>query len=207
MRELLQGAWEFLLAGGPVMWPLVAASVWLWSLIILKGLWLRQLRREHLDLKQALAWLEGERGVPPRRGPRGRALADFLAHRRGSGAADLRLWQWAVWRQGPELGSHLAGILALAAVAPLLGLLGTVGGMIQTFQAIRLYGAGNAQALAAGISQALITTETGLLIAIPALAAGYYLRRQVKKEQEKLLSFQQAVERRLKEQGGKACWA
>jgi len=165
-------------------------------------------RRERLDLKQALAWLEKGRGdAPPARGPRGRALADFLSRRQGHPASDLRLWQWAVWRQGPGLWSHLASILALAAVAPLLGLLGTVGGMIQTFQAIRLYGAGNAQALAAGISQALITTETGLLIAIPALVSGYYLRRQVRKEQEKLLSFQQAVERWLKQEGGGACWA
>ncbi|MGJ8670182.1 MAG: MotA/TolQ/ExbB proton channel family protein [Oceanococcus sp.] len=57
----------------------------------------------------------------------------------------------------------------IAAVAPLMGLLGTVVGMINTFQAITLYGTGDPQTMAGGISQALITTVLGLVVAVPAV--------------------------------------
>ncbi|HAQ50749.1 MAG TPA: flagellar motor protein MotA, partial [Gammaproteobacteria bacterium] len=61
-------------------------------------------------------------------------------------------------------------ILALlAAVAPMLGLLGTVSGMIETFQAITLFGTGDPKLMSGGISQALVTTELGLAVAIPLL--------------------------------------
>ena len=60
-------------------------------------------------------------------------------------------------------------IKTLVALLPLLGLLGTVTGMIQTFQAITLYGAGDPQTMAGGISQALVTTVLGLVVAIPTV--------------------------------------
>jgi biopolymer transport protein ExbB len=73
-------------------------------------------------------------------------------------------------------------IVALTAgVSPLLGLLGTVTGMIKTFQLISLFGAGDAKLLSSGISEALITTEFGLVVAIPALLMHAYLQRRVKK--------------------------
>jgi biopolymer transport protein ExbB len=73
-------------------------------------------------------------------------------------------------------------IIALTAgVSPLLGLLGTVTGMIKTFQLISLFGAGDAKLLSGGISEALITTEFGLVVAIPALVLHAFLQRRVKK--------------------------
>jgi biopolymer transport protein ExbB len=72
-------------------------------------------------------------------------------------------------RERARLDERLATISALAAVAPLLGLLGTVIGMIETFNVISVFGTGNAKAMANGISVALITTETGLLVAIPGV--------------------------------------
>lgn len=65
----------------------------------------------------------------------------------------------------------------IAVVAPLLGLLGTVSGMIQSFVAIESYGTGNPQLLSAGISEALLTTQFGLALAIPALFAHAFLNR------------------------------
>jgi biopolymer transport protein ExbB len=66
----------------------------------------------------------------------------------------------------------------IAAITPLLGLLGTVIGMIKVFTAIMLQGTGNAGVLAGGISEALITTAAGLTVAIPALIMHrFYLRR------------------------------
>jgi len=72
----------------------------------------------------------------------------------------------AVFKEVPRLEGGLRTIKILAAVAPLLGLLGTVVGMIETFQAITLFGAGDPQLMAGGISQALVTTALGLTVAI-----------------------------------------
>ncbi|MDC3410894.1 MotA/TolQ/ExbB proton channel family protein [Gammaproteobacteria bacterium] len=72
-------------------------------------------------------------------------------------------------RAAPALEKNLSIIKLLAAVAPLLGLLGTVIGMIETFQAITLFGTGDPKLMAGGISQALVTTMLGLIAAVPLL--------------------------------------
>ena len=75
----------------------------------------------------------------------------------------------AVLRETPKLESGLTLLKIIAAVAPLMGLLGTVTGMIITFQAITIFGAGDPKAMAGGISSALVTTVLGLLVAIPTV--------------------------------------
>lgn len=75
----------------------------------------------------------------------------------------------AILKETPKLERLQGGIKLLAAVAPLLGLLGTVTGMIETFQAITLFGTGDPKLMAGGISQALMTTVLGLVVAIPLL--------------------------------------
>ena len=77
----------------------------------------------------------------------------------------------AVLKEIPALENSLTLIKIIAAVAPLLGLLGTVTGMIITFQAITIFGAGDPKTMASGISSALITTVLGLIVAIPTLLA------------------------------------
>jgi biopolymer transport protein ExbB len=74
--------------------------------------------------------------------------------------------------------SLLPFIAVTAAASPLLGLLGTVTGMIHTFELINLFGTGDPRRLASGISEALITTEFGLFVAIPALLAHALLARR-----------------------------
>jgi biopolymer transport protein ExbB len=74
-----------------------------------------------------------------------------------------------VLKETPKLESGLTLLKIIAAVAPLMGLLGTVTGMIITFQAITIFGAGDPKAMAGGISGALITTVLGLLVAIPTV--------------------------------------
>ena len=74
-----------------------------------------------------------------------------------------------VLKETPKLESGLSILKIIAAVAPLMGLLGTVTGMILTFQAITIFGAGDPKAMAGGISSALITTVLGLLVAIPTV--------------------------------------
>ncbi|THK40598.1 MotA/TolQ/ExbB proton channel family protein [Methylophaga sp. SB9B] len=75
----------------------------------------------------------------------------------------------AILRETPSIERGLITLAILAAVAPMLGLLGTVSGMIETFQAITLFGTGDPKLMSGGISQALVTTELGLAVAIPIL--------------------------------------
>ena len=83
-------------------------------------------------------------------------------------ALELKMGE-CVLREVPGINRHLPLLRIIAAVAPLMGLLGTVTGMIITFQAITLFGAGDPRLMAGGISQALITTVLGLTVAIPTL--------------------------------------
>lgn len=78
-----------------------------------------------------------------------------------------------------DLERYLNTLGTIAAIAPLLGLLGTVVGMIRVFSEIMIHGAGNAGLLAGGISEALITTASGLTVAIPTLVMHRYLQRRV----------------------------
>jgi len=84
---------------------------------------------------------------------------------------------------------YVGTISLLSSIAPLLGLLGTVCGMIKTFSAIAEFGTGNARALAAGISEALITTQTGLIIAVPGLFLASFLIRRSDELMERMRRF------------------
>ena len=81
-------------------------------------------------------------------------------------ALELKLGE-AILKEQPSLNRGVAFIKIISVIAPLLGLLGTVTGMIKTFQAITLFGTGDPQIMAGGISQALVTTVLGLVVAIP----------------------------------------
>jgi biopolymer transport protein ExbB len=81
----------------------------------------------------------------------------------------------AILRETPRIRRGLATIAILAAVAPLLGLLGTVTGMIHTFQSITLFGTGDPKLMSGGISLALVTTQQGLAVAIPVLLVHSFL--------------------------------
>ncbi len=81
----------------------------------------------------------------------------------------------AILKELPKLQRGLAALALLAAIAPLLGLLGTVIGIIETFQSITLYGTGDPRAMSDGISQALVTTVMGLVVAIPLLLLHSFL--------------------------------
>lgn len=79
-----------------------------------------------------------------------------------------------------QLERHIPLIQSLAAAAPLLGLLGTVHGLITTFKAMKEFGSGNAQILSRGISEALIAAQTGLLVAIVLILLGYGLEGRIR---------------------------
>ncbi|MBG9989970.1 MotA/TolQ/ExbB proton channel family protein [Pseudoalteromonas sp. NZS37] len=88
-----------------------------------------------------------------------------------------------------KLDNFIGAIAVTAAVAPLLGLLGTVSGMIETFKMMTLFGSGDPEVVSGGIAQALITTELGLVVAIPALVLNALLSRKAKAYYSQLEGF------------------
>jgi biopolymer transport protein ExbB len=99
--------------------------------------------------------------------PLGRVLAAYESNRGAdTETIELKLSEAAL-KEMPGLTKGLLFIKVISVVAPLMGLLGTVTGMIKTFQVITLYGAGDPKMMAGGISQALMTTVLGLVVAIP----------------------------------------
>jgi biopolymer transport protein ExbB len=100
-------------------------------------------------------------------------LGRVIAAAQQNGAQDTETFELlldeAITKEIPQLEKGQSMIKLLAAVAPLLGLLGTVTGMIATFQSISLFGTGDPKLMASGISQALVTTMLGLMVAIPLL--------------------------------------
>jgi biopolymer transport protein ExbB len=108
-------------------------------------------------------------GQPNTNNPLGRVLKTA----QDSGSTDIETIELklgeAILRETPKFNSMLPLLKIISVVAPLLGLLGTVTGMIVTFQAITLYGAGDPKLMAGGISTALVTTVLGLVVAIPTV--------------------------------------
>lgn len=106
-------------------------------------------------------------GNPTSDNPLGRVLTAYTENRSvDTETLELKLNE-AVLKEVPKITRGLLIVKVIAAVAPLAGLLGTVTGMIKTFQVITLYGAGDPKLMAGGISQALMTTVLGLVVAIP----------------------------------------
>ncbi|MBT8145103.1 MAG: MotA/TolQ/ExbB proton channel family protein [Gammaproteobacteria bacterium] len=105
----------------------------------------------------------------PGNNPLGRVLAVYQENRNADvETLELKLGE-AILKESPKLQSMLTFLKIIAVVAPLMGLLGTVTGMIITFQQITLFGTGDPKLMAGGISQALMTTVLGLCVAIPTV--------------------------------------
>lgn len=112
--------------------------------------------------------------------PLGGLMVAALQHRKASRTHLEEILHEHVLAVVPRLERSLGTLAVFGGVAPLLGLLGTVTGMIHTFQLVTLFGTGNAKTLSGGISEALVTTEVGLVIAIPILLVHAFLARKAK---------------------------
>jgi biopolymer transport protein ExbB len=162
--------------GGWVMYPLLLASLLALGLT-LERLW--AVRRERVMPRSLLASVSGllDRrqydqvalisGGGESAAARLVVLALKMGGRRRSQFKDSL--EEAGRREAQELTAHLGALNLVATVSPLLGLLGTVSGMIRAFNSIAAEGAGNPGFLAGGISEALLTTAAGLCVAIPTL--------------------------------------
>ena len=115
----------------------------------------------------------------PAGSPLGRILTAGLANARGDRTVMKEAMEGAAGPVVHEMERHLTLLGTIAAISPLLGLLGTVVGMIRVFTTLVVGGAANPGVLAEGISQALVTTAAGLAVAIPALFFHRYFLRRV----------------------------
>lgn len=107
--------------------------------------------------------------VPVKDNPLGRLLQTYVDHASHEAEALMLKLEERIRQEAPKLNRGMATLVILASITPLLGLLGTVTGMIATFQSITLFGTGDPKMMSGGISQALVTTELGLAVAIPIL--------------------------------------
>ena len=177
---------EIIKAGGWVMWPILLASVMAMAIII-ERFWSLQRRRVLPDNLVADLWQSLRKGnfndkqlEAVRKGsPLGRVLAAGLINRHH----DRHIIKESIEEAGRltvfELDRYLNTLGTIAAISPLMGLLGTVFGMIQMFGALKASGVGDPSQLAGGIGQALISTAAGLTVAIPALYFHRHLRGHV----------------------------
>jgi len=178
--------WEIVQAGGWLMLPIIACSV-VAAAIILERLWTLQPSRVlPKDLTtEVWKWVKSEQLDPQhiqalhQGSPLGQILAAGLINRNASREIVKESIEDTGRHVVHELERYLNSLGTIAAISPLLGLLGTVIGMVKVFAAITASGVGNPGILAGGISEALITTAAGLTVAIPSLMGYRYLRGRV----------------------------
>jgi biopolymer transport protein ExbB len=189
----------YLSAGGMVMVPLLVISIVMWILIINRMFFFRRLNRKNMTREKAAQYIrEGQIPDPDDyRGVIAMLVTEFQWRRTGKLNIDRHILDETVMSVGSKLEGSLTIIGVLAKVSPLLGLLGTVTGMIATFDIISVFGAGNARAMAGGISEALITTQTGLMVAIPGLYAHNFLTRRVENLKRRVASVGMYLSRNL----------
>jgi biopolymer transport protein ExbB len=179
------GLIEIIKAGGPIMWPLALCSLVALAIIIERLINLRFSRvLNPAIVERVTALTEGgraDRAVEVCRQNPGIytniVLAGLELAHRGEALAKEAV-EDAGRHETTRLNRYLGTLGTVAGISPLLGLLGTVTGMIEVFDTIAKAGAGQAAQLSSGISQALITTATGLLIAIPALVAHNFFQEK-----------------------------
>ncbi len=190
---------DYLRTGGPVMVPLVIVSLAMWVMIIERAIFFRRIQRRDMSSRDARQYVRQGRLPDPRqyRGATAVLVAEFVRRRSGRRSLDRFLLDETVARLRRNLTACLSLIGVLAAVAPLLGLLGTVTGMIATFDVLAVFGTGNARAMAGGISEALITTQTGLLVAIPGLYMKGFLDRRARQVSQRLAAVGLYLRRHL----------
>ncbi len=190
---------EYMRSGGVVMLPLALVSVAMWLLIIDRVLFFRRLQYKPMRAQTALDHIKADRMPDPKqyRGAISLLVATFLSRRSADPELDRFVLDETVLQLNRSLTAYLNVIGALAGIAPLLGLLGTVTGMIATFDILAVFGTGNAKAMAGGISEALITTQTGLLVAIPGLYMKGLLDRRARVLRQRIASVGYCLWRQL----------
>ncbi|HXF75352.1 MAG TPA: MotA/TolQ/ExbB proton channel family protein [Methylomirabilota bacterium] len=193
---------SIIVKGGPVMLPLLVCSIVALAIVIERSLFWRRIssRRTEEDLLNLVERGEAEKALELGRrtdSPLTRVLASGLAHRNPSLTKALEV---AAQKEVPVLKQRLTILDTIITLAPLLGLLGTVTGMIGSFGIMSQSGIGQPHAVTGGVAEALIATATGLLIAILTLVPYNYFSNRAEQEMERIEYYASRLELLLGEE-------
>lgn len=155
---------DFIERGGPILTAILVTAFLLWVLVI-----------------ERVTYFAG-----PCKRDIGKARAAWEARTERKSWYAKKIREAMISQISLNLNSGLSLIKTLTAICPLLGLLGTVTGMIEVFDVMALLGSGNVRAMAAGVSRATIPTMSGMVVALSGLFATTYLRRRAQEEAELL---------------------
>ena len=187
---------EILIKGGPIMGPLIACSVIALAVVIERLMFWKRIGA-HQPVESVIGLVERHEFVKAGEvaaaadSPVGRVLAAGLAHRNPSPAKAMEV---AAQEQIPILRKRLTVLDTIITLAPLLGLLGTVIGMISSFDIMSASGIGQPHAVTGGVAEALIATATGLLIAILTLVPYNYFSNRAEREIEQIEYYASRLE-------------
>ena len=173
--------------GGPIVWPILAIGLFALIIVIERTIFLKGV---HANTDRVMGkvnqlalegkWKECDDIVKDKKGrPVYNVLKTGLGARGEERETQESILQEAILKELPRLERFLPTLNIMGAIAPLLGLLGTVTGMISTFHVITLYGTGDPRMMSGGISEALVTTMLGLAVAIPIMLTHTFLSRRV----------------------------
>jgi biopolymer transport protein ExbB len=207
IAETEETLWEHIKKGGPVMWPIgilagaaLLVALFKWVMMLFVRMPSERRVREVLSAVRAGDRAKATALVAKLRGPLGRMLETGVATM-DAGREVMEESMYEIMHKTQLKAQSLLPFVAIsAAAAPLLGLLGTVTGIMNTFSLITIYGTGDVKTLSSGISEALITTEYGLVVSIPSLLLHAYLSSKARKISNRLetagISFVNEVARR-----------
>ena len=187
IKQVEETWWEHINKGGVVIWPLLGLGLAAALVALIKWFQLSALKQVRPSDLQAVLDKVNENDTTSAialakriKGPAGELLETAIQNTEQSKEMLEEILYERMLHTKPKLDRFLPFISLTAATAPLLGLLGTVTGMINTFKLITVFGTGDPKRLSSGISEALVTTEYGLIIAVPCLLMFAFLSRKAK---------------------------
>lgn len=196
--DLIEIIYGYFRPGGILMIPIILVSVFIWILIIERVYHFMKLEQDDIDPSLVMEiFKDNKMSGLPEKGLRFRVIKNFLERRTGDKRLDQSILNLCAMVERSYLKRYLSFIGILASIAPLLGLLGTVTGMITTFNVISCSGTGNAKAMAEGISKALITTQGGLMVAVPGLYMGNFLNNHARRLENRLDELIMTIKRHM----------
>jgi biopolymer transport protein ExbB len=190
LRQLTQHTdlMEQVRQGGPIIWPIFLIAFAALVIVVIKIIYLNRMHGntdrimgEVNELAAKGDWTACDQIVAGHQGKKSpvvQVIKAGLEARNESRETLESVMQEAILHELPQVQKGIAMLAVLGAVAPLLGLLGTVTGMIDTFRVITLFGTSDPKLMSGGISEALVTTELGLAVAIPIMLLHTYLSRK-----------------------------
>lgn len=203
--------WTVFQKGGPVMWPLLALSFVSLSFIIERSIffWRESVRHKPREIQKILSYVEKNR-IEEAMQAASRAKDDFIARTLYQGLvhrdqALSRALETQAFNEMRRMKQYLTVLDTAITAAPLLGILGTVTGIIGSFEALGAQGIGDPLGVTKGISEALLTTAFGLIIALGTLVPYNYFQSQFQRFAEELESSCSVLEFVLQKCSADAC--